>query len=95
MKRIVSRMALERHGGPYLCSLQVKEIGCPLNLGIGREGLQALESQDQAAAKWPRKSSERIVHGQARDSLDVSLVGNVIDQALDRTQARRGGNIVH
>lgn len=88
-------MALERHGGPYSGSLQLKELGGPLDLWIGRESLQALEGEHQTASKGPRQGCQRIVHGQARSPFHSSLIGNVIDPALDGTQACGAGNITH
>jgi hypothetical protein len=88
-------MALERHGGPDSGSLQLKEFGCPLDIGIGRVGLLALEGEHQAATVGLRQGCQCVVHIQARYLCHSSLIGNVLDPALDCAQARRGGNITH
>lgn len=38
---------------------------------------------------------QRVVHGQAHGAFNASLIGNVVDPALNCTQAGRRGNITH
>ncbi len=93
--RFLRHMPLEGHGRPHLSRLQLKELRRILHPRIRGEGFQALQRQHQAPPKRPWQSCQGVIHAQARGSLDAGLVGNLIDPALDRAQARWGEGSIH
>ena len=93
--RSLIRMPLEGHGGPHLRRLQLKELSRIPHARIRGEGFEALQRQHQASPEGPRQGSQRIIHAQTCSSLHAGLVGNLIDPALDRTQACGRENNTH
>ena len=89
-----SECPLERHRGPHLRRLQLKELSRIPHAGSGRR-LSGSAAPAPAWPEGPRPGSQCIIYAQTCSSLHAGLIGNLVNSVLDPHSGLRKENNTH